>query len=82
MLIKESNKRDINHKPLAENWERVQDFRLEDGSKPEVVALPMPSPVFYKNWRLPASYANFYHQQFVRDRPDVQRPERPRGIGI
>jgi agmatine/peptidylarginine deiminase len=60
VLIKESNKRDINYKPLEENWERVQDFRLEDGSKPEVIALPMPAPVIYKNWRLPASYANFY----------------------
>ena len=60
VLIKETNKRDINYKPLAENWERVQDFRLEDGSKPEVIALPMPAPVFYGDWRLPASYANFY----------------------
>lgn len=60
VLIKESNKRDINHHPLSENWERVQDFRLENGSKPEVIALPMPAPVYYKNWRLPASYANFY----------------------
>ena len=60
VLIKEPNKRDINYKPLAENWERVQDFRLEDGSKPEVVTLPMPAPVYYGDWRLPASYANFY----------------------
>ena len=60
VLIKETNKRDINHRPLAENWERVQDFRLEDGSKPEVVSLPMPAPVYYGDWRLPASYANFY----------------------
>ena len=60
VLIKETNKRDINYKPLAENWERVQDFRLEDGSKPEVVALPMPAPIYYGDWRLPASYANFY----------------------
>ena len=60
VLIKETNKRDPNYKPLAENWERVQEFRLEDGSKPEVIALPMPLPLFYKNWRLPASYANFY----------------------
>jgi agmatine deiminase len=60
VLIKETNKRDINYKPLAENWERIQDLRLEDGSKPGVVALPMPAPVHYKNWRLPASYANFY----------------------
>ncbi len=60
VLIKESNRRDINYKPLAENWEHVEDLRLEDGSKPEVIPLPMPAPVFYGKWRLPASYANFY----------------------
>lgn len=60
VLIKETNRKDINYRPLAENWERIQDLRLEDGSKPEVVALPMPSPVYYGEWRLPASYANFY----------------------
>lgn len=60
VLINEKNPRDINYKPLAENWERVRDFRLEDGSKPEVIPLPMPSPLFYGKWRLPASYANFY----------------------
>jgi agmatine deiminase len=60
VLIKETNKRDINYKPLAENWERIQDLRLEDGSKPEVVALPMPAPLMHDGFRLPASYANFY----------------------
>jgi agmatine deiminase len=60
VLIKESNKRDINYKPLAENWERIQDLRLEDGSKPEVVPLPMPAPLMHDGYRLPASYANFY----------------------
>lgn len=60
VLIKEPNRRDINHRPLAENWERIQDFRLENGARPEVVPLPMPSPLYYGPWRLPASYANFY----------------------
>ncbi len=60
VLIREPDRRDINHRPLAENWERVREFRLEDGSKPEVVPLPMPAPLRYGNWRLPASYANFY----------------------
>ena len=60
VLIRETNRRDINCRPLAENWERVRQFRLEDGSKPEVVPLPMPSPIFYDGYRLPASYANFY----------------------
>lgn len=60
VLIQEKNRRDINYRPLAENWERIQDLRLEDGSRPEVVALPMPSPLMFDDYRLPASYANFY----------------------
>ena len=39
---------------------RIKDLRLEDGRKPEVVELPMPSPLFFDGVRLPASYANFY----------------------
>ena len=60
VLIKESNRRDVNHRPLAENWERIRDLRLEDGSRPQVVPLPMPSPLHFDGYRLPASYANFY----------------------
>jgi agmatine deiminase len=60
VLIKEKNRKDINHRPLAENWERIKDLRLEDGSKPEVVPLPMPVPLCFDSRRLPASYANFY----------------------
>jgi agmatine deiminase len=60
VLVRENRRQDENYRPLAENWERVQDFRLEDGSKPEVVPLPMPSPVRFDGYRLPASYANFY----------------------
>jgi agmatine deiminase len=60
VLIKETNKQEINYHPLSENWERIQDLRLEDGSKPEVVPLPMPAPLYHDGFRLPASYANFY----------------------
>jgi agmatine deiminase len=60
VLIRETNRRDVNYKPLAENWERVRDLRLEDGTRPEVVPLPMPAPLYFGRWRLPASYANFY----------------------
>jgi agmatine deiminase len=51
---------DANHRALAENRERLQDARLADGSKPEVVDLPMPAPLVFDGRRLPASYANFY----------------------
>jgi agmatine deiminase len=60
VLIQEANPHDVNYQPLAENWERVQDLRLEDGSRPEVISLPMPAPLFHDGTRLPASYANFY----------------------
>ena len=60
VLIKETNRKDINYRPLAENWERIKDLRLENGSKPEVVPLPMPAPLYFAGRRLPASYANFY----------------------
>jgi agmatine deiminase len=60
VLIREDNPADENYRPLRENWERVADLRLEDGSKPEVAPLPMPAPLFFAGYRLPASYANFY----------------------
>jgi agmatine deiminase len=60
VLCRESEPRDPNHAPLEENRERLQGARLEDGSKPEVVFLPMPAPVAFDGQRLPASYANFY----------------------
>lgn len=60
VLMQEKKTRDTNYRALAENWERIADLRLEDGSKPEVVPLPMPSPLCFNGIRLPASYANFY----------------------
>ena len=60
VLIKEENRNDANYRPLAENWERIADLRLEDGSRPEIVPLPMPGQLYFESERLPASYANFY----------------------
>jgi len=60
VLCDEKNPHDINYVPLKENRERLEGTRLEDGSKPEVVSLPMPGPLVFDGVRLPASYANFY----------------------
>ena len=59
-LCRETNPNDANHRPLEENRERLEGARLQDGSRPEVVYLPMPAPVVFDGQRLPASYANFY----------------------
>lgn len=50
----ETDRRDQNYAPLAENWKRLQAAGLE------VVELPMPRPLHFRGERLPASYANFY----------------------
>lgn len=60
VLCREPDPRDANHRALEENRERLEGARLEDGSRPEVVSLPMPAPVACDGQRLPASYANFY----------------------
>lgn len=60
VLAQERNPADLNHALLEENRERLEGARLEDGARPEIVRLPMPSPVVFQGQRLPASYANFY----------------------
>jgi agmatine deiminase len=82
VLIKESDPKDINFRSLAENWERIQDFRLEDGSKPEVVALPVPGPLYFDGGRLPASYANFYISNAAVLVPTFNDPHDRVALGI
>jgi agmatine deiminase len=60
VLCRETRATDENHRPLEENRERLEGARLQDGSRPAVVFLPMPAPVVFDGQRLPASYANFY----------------------
>ncbi|MFY9610247.1 MAG: agmatine deiminase family protein [Blastocatellia bacterium] len=60
VLCNEDNPRDYNYRVCAENRERLGGMKLEDGSKIEVIPLPMPAPLVFRGRRLPASYANFY----------------------
>ncbi len=60
VLCQEPNAGDENHRILEENRERLEGYRLRDGSRIEIVRLPMPEPLYQDGQRLPASYANFY----------------------
>jgi agmatine deiminase len=60
VICREDNPRDYNHAVLKENTDRLSSMRLEDGSKINLVSLPMPAPLVFNGQRLPASYANFY----------------------
>jgi agmatine deiminase len=82
VLIRESKRGDISYRPLAENWERIRNLRLEDGSKPEIVALPMPGPLYFDGDRLPASYANFYIANAAVIVPTFNDPNDRAALGI
>lgn len=56
----EPNRSDPNHQPLAENLRRLRSATDQDGQRLQVVELPLPRPVIFREQRLPASYANFY----------------------
>ena len=60
VLCREDDPADANHRPLAENRERLAGARLADGGRLAVIDLPMPRPLSFKGQRLPASYANFF----------------------
>ena len=78
----ERNSSDTNYAPLNENRERLSGMRLEDGSKPEVVLLPMPSPLYFNGLRIPASYANFYIANACVIVPTFNDPHDRTALGI
>ncbi len=82
VLVEEKNKNDENYIPLNENRDRLQNATIADGSKLNVVSLPMPSPVIFKGERLPASYANFYISNYAVLVPTFNDPNDKTALGI
>ena len=82
VLVSEKNKSDENYNSLKENKERLKNAKLQDGSKLNVVELPMPSPVIFKGERLPASYANFYISNYAVLVPTFNDPNDRIALGI
>lgn len=84
--ITESDVHSSHYRVLAENNERLQDLRTPQGSRVELVPLPMPKPLVAKDWRLeqlPASYANFLICNGVVIVPIfMQEKEDDRALGI
>ncbi len=82
VLAMETNSSDVNAAIMVENMKLLEQVRLEDGSKPDVVMLPMPCPVYFKKWRLPASYANFYIANKIVIVPTFDDPADSKALGI
>ncbi|HYL83406.1 MAG TPA: agmatine deiminase family protein [Candidatus Angelobacter sp.] len=60
VTIVEENHTDVNYAPLQENFALLKTMKDQDGRTLRVETLPMPAPVYFDGFRLPASYANFY----------------------
>ena len=82
VTVVERNPNDDNYKNLLENKEILLDSILQDGTKLNVVELPMPSPVIFKGQRLPASYANFYISNYAVLVPTFNDENDRKAIGI
>lgn len=82
VLIQSDDPQDVNYRPLAENRERLQGVRLADGARLEVVPLPMPAPLYWRDERLPASYANFYIANAAVLVPTFNDPADRQALGI
>jgi agmatine deiminase len=82
VLCRERNQEDANYAALEENRERLEDMRAEDGSRLEIIDLPMPAPVTFAGRRLPASYANFYIANAAVLVPTFNDPQDRVALGI
>ena len=60
MTAVENNKKDINYKSLNKNLNILKESKCEKGKKFKIIKVPMPSPIYIENTRVPASYMNFY----------------------
>jgi agmatine deiminase len=78
----ETNRNDSNYEPLKENLRALQSIRLLNGRQPDIVELPMPTPVIHNGQRLPASYANFYITNDAVIVPTFRCPKDDRAMQI
>jgi agmatine deiminase len=60
LTVVESSRGDTNYEPLQENLRRLRAATDVNGRKLQIIELPLPAPVTFREQRLPASYANFY----------------------
>ncbi len=59
VTVVEVDRDDEHYEPLQQNLARLREMIIE-GSKIDIVTLPMPKKIVREGLRLPASYANFY----------------------
>src|SRR6476660_1177283 len=56
ITVVESDPRSNNYAPLQDNLKRLENSKLQNGKKPNIITLPMPQKLEFENLSLPASY--------------------------
>ena len=74
VTVMEEDPDDDNYEPLQENRRRLETMTTARGEKLQVVELPMPGVFEIHEWRMPASYANFYIANAVVLMPAFSHP--------
>jgi agmatine deiminase len=82
VLAQETDPHEPNYRILEDNRERLEQARLQDGGRLDVVRLPMPAPLYFDGVRLPASYANFYIANAAVLVPTFNDPHDREALGI
>jgi agmatine deiminase len=82
VTVVETDESDVNYAPLQENLSLLKKMRLADGSKLDIVRLPMPPRIEREDRRLPASYANFYIGNRVVLVPSFDAPTDKKVVAI
>lgn len=82
VAARERDPGDENFAPLADNWSRLECAADQQGRPLELVALPMPRPLFFNGQRLPASYANFYIANGIVIVPQYDDPADAEALNI
>lgn len=82
VTVVEDDPADGNYELLRENYDRLVGATDADGRSLDVVKLPMPSPLVFRNQRLPASYANFFIANGAVLVPTFNDPKDRHALGI
>lgn len=75
VVASEDNPNDDNYEPLQSIQRQLTHLTDQDGRLLEVVQLPLPSPRYFEDQRLPASYLNFYIANGLVVVPQFDDPE-------
>src|SRR3989442_5025338 len=79
---REPDPRGVNPRPLGGNRERPPGIRADEGSKIEVIDLPMPAPLQFAGQRPPARFADFYVGNAAVPAPTIHGSNGPAALGV